>query len=55
MIFLQSRQINPINLTTAWAIGTLIIKPAYKKLIWSVPSVNNTDMEVVPEPETHKV
>lgn len=32
-----------------------IIKPAYKKLIWSVPSVNNTDMEVVPEPEIHKV
>jgi len=49
----EQTQINPANLTTAWAKGT-IIKPAYKKLIWSVPSVN-TDMEKVPEPEKHKV
>ncbi len=32
-----------------------IIKPLYKMLIWSVPSLNNTNMEVVPEPEKHKV
>lgn len=32
-----------------------IVKLVYKMLIWSVLSLNNTNMEVVPEPEKQKV